>query len=120
MVSLVSGSDMGKLLAGIAVAVCLPLASACVIEASAGAGASGGMAVSGPPPAPMEEGRPPPPGPHKVWIAGYWHWTGMQYTWIPGHWEDPRPGEQWRAPRYSMRDGTYYYEQGVWVGAGQR
>ena len=118
MVSLVSGSDMGKLLAAIVAAVCLPLASACVIEA--GVGGSAGMAVSGPPPAPMEERPPPPPAPHRTWIAGYWHWTGMQYTWIPGHWEAPPPGEQWRAPRYSLRDGTYFYEPGAWVGAEPR
>jgi hypothetical protein len=49
-----------------------------------------------------------------VWIAGYWHWSGMQYTWIPGHWENAPPGARWRAPRYSIREGTYFYEPGSW------
>jgi hypothetical protein len=38
----------------------------------------------------------------------------MQYTWIPGHWEQPHAGQQWRAPKYSLRDGTYFYEPGGW------
>jgi hypothetical protein len=117
MVGLDSGSDMGKLLAAIVVAAMMPLASACVVEAGAGVGGGGGMAVSGPPPPPMrEEGRPPPPKPRCIWVAGYWHWTGMQYTWIPGHWEEQAPGREWRAPRYSIRDGQYFYEPGGWVG----
>jgi hypothetical protein len=87
------------------------LVSGCVIETSA---APGGVAVSGPPPEPMHEARSPPLGPSTIWIAGYWHWTGMQYTWIPGHWEEGRPGVRWRAPRYLLRDGVYYYEPGKW------
>jgi hypothetical protein len=50
-----------------------------------------------------------------VWVSGYWHWTGMQYTWIPGHWEGaPPPGAHWHGPRYSFHDGAYYYEPGGW------
>jgi hypothetical protein len=80
-----------------------------------------GVAVSGPPPAPIPEAaRPPAPGPNSanaVWIAGYWHWTGMQYTWIPGHWESAPPGAAWSAPRYVSTDGAYFYEAGAWRGA---
>ena len=100
----------GKLVAAIALVASMPLLPACVVEAGMGAGL--GMAVSSPPPAPMNEGRPPPPPGHATWIAGYWHWTGMQYTWIPGHW-DVRAGV-WRPPRYSLREGTYFYEPGAW------
>jgi hypothetical protein len=88
------------------------LASGCVVE-TAGA-MSSGVAVSGPPPEPVREARPPPGRPWGVWIAGYWHWTGMQYTWIPGHWEEGPSGARWRAPRYLLRDGVYYYEPGGW------
>jgi hypothetical protein len=28
-----------------------------------------------------------PPSPDSVWVRGYWHWTGVRYTWIPAHWE---------------------------------
>jgi len=87
--------------------------AACVIETVNAPPA--GVAVSGPPPAPMGETPPPPPRPRAAWVAGYWHWTGMQYTWIPGHWEDGPPGALWRAPRYSLRDGVYFYEPGGWT-----
>jgi hypothetical protein len=74
-----------------------------------------GVAVSGPPPAPIEEAPPAAAaGPGAVWVAGYWHWTGMQYTWIPGHWENAPPGTAWTAPRYVRADGGYFYEAGRW------
>ena len=85
----------------------------CVVEGSVGAPPSG-VAVSGPPPGPMREVRPPPPDAQALWVPGYWHWTGMQYTWIPGHWEKAPPGASWRAPRYNLREGTYFYEPGSW------
>jgi hypothetical protein len=87
------------------------LAASCVIEA---APVPVGVVVTGPPPPPMEEQRPPPFAARSVWIAGYWHWSGMQYTWIPGHWEAAAPGARWRAPRYLLRDGVYYYQPGAW------
>jgi len=87
----------------------------CVIEPPAAAPAYG-IAVGGPPPQPMQESPPSAPNTQAVWIAGYWHWTGVQYTWIPGHWEDPPAGRSWRAPHYSLRDGTYFYEPGGWMG----
>jgi hypothetical protein len=78
------------------------------------------LAVSGPPPAPLEDRRPwQPPEPGSVWVAGYWHWTGMQYTWIPGHFERAPAGAQWRIPRYSTREGTYFYEPGRWATPGK-
>ena len=88
-------------------------ASACVVEVTAPR--SGGVAVSGPPPQPLEDGRPRvAPEPGIVWVAGYWHWNGMQYTWIPGHFERPPTGAQWRSPTYSTREGAYFYEPGRW------
>jgi YXWGXW repeat-containing protein len=88
------------------------LASGCVIEALPAP--PGGVTVSGPPPEPMQETRPPPAHARAVWIPGYWHWTGMQYTWIPGHWEVAPLGTSWRSPRYLLQGGVYYYEPGGW------
>jgi hypothetical protein len=83
-----------------------------------------GVVVSGPPPAPMAEiDRPAAPSQASVWIVGYWHWTGTQYTWIPGHWENAPPGAAWNAPRYVAHGGAYFYEAGTWrpsEGAGPR
>src|SRR5579884_20720 len=84
------------------------LLSGCVVEA--GTGPPTGIIVTGPPPEPVQEVRPVPVRPRVVWIPGYWHWTGLQYAWIPGHWEEAPPGSRWRAPRYVVRDGVYYYE----------
>ncbi len=74
-----------------------------------------GVVVSGPPPSPVHEERPPAPSPQALWVAGYWHWTGMQYAWIPGHWEAPPAGAVWAAPKVTtMKDGRYVYESGGW------
>lgn len=57
---------------------------------------------------------PPPPTPGATWVTGYWHWTGAQYTWVPGHWETPPHGAKWMGPRYSSHEGQYFYESGRW------
>ncbi|MDP9003039.1 MAG: hypothetical protein M3O46_23355 [Myxococcota bacterium] len=90
------------------------LAGGCVVEATGAT--SAGVIVSAPPPELMRETPSAPSRPRVIWIPGYWHWTGMQYTWIPGHWEDGPAGLHWRAPRYLLRDGVYYYEPGGWSG----
>ena len=104
-------AEKGGLVVTLAVAVSLSSAG-CVVEAFGAAPV--GVVVSSPPPPPMVEVRPAPPAAPAVWVAGYWHWTGMQYTWIPGHYGQPSPGKEWRAPRYTLHDGVYIYEPGGW------
>jgi hypothetical protein len=70
--------------------------------------------VVGPPPAPFSEVRAAPAAPGMVWVEGYWHWNGVQYVWIPGHWESPPPGQTWLAPRYVVVEGRYVYHAGRW------
>ncbi len=101
---------LGKLAA---VAVLATAASACVATESPVA--ARGVPVSTPPPAPqIEAQRSAPPSSASVWIEGYWHWTGMQYAWIPGHWENAPPGRAWAAPQYTASEGLYFYEPGSW------
>jgi hypothetical protein len=101
-----------KTVASLATVLIAACASGCVIQESTPP--PRGVVVSGPPPEPVREDGPPSPREHGVWVGGYWHWTGMQYTWIPGHWEAERAGARWHPPRYSFRDGSYYYEPGGW------
>jgi hypothetical protein len=89
------------------------VSSACVVTASVAP--SRGILVSGPPPAVIREEPPPSPAPHATWVAGYWHWTGIQYAWIPGHWDAAPPmGTVWHAPAYVQNNGAYFYEPGGW------
>jgi hypothetical protein len=75
-----------------------------------------GVSVSGPPPAPLVEDRPTAPSAQATWVTGYWHWIGVHYAWIPGHWEQAPAGATWAGPRYVTRDGAYFYEPGAWKG----
>jgi hypothetical protein len=70
--------------------------------------------VLGPPPPPLAEARAAPASSGMVWVGGYWHWNGVQYVWIPGHWDSPPPGQTWLAPRYMVQDGRYVYHAGRW------
>jgi hypothetical protein len=70
--------------------------------------------VSGPPPAPLAETPPPPGEPSMIWVEGYWHWNGVQYVWIPGHWEPARPGAVWVRPSYVIVEGRHVYRPGGW------
>ena len=38
-----------------------------------------------PPPADQPEVVPPPPGGALVWRPGHWHWNGVRYVWVHGH-----------------------------------
>lgn len=98
---------------GTAILLLVALTTGCVVNEPESP--ARGVVVSGPPPAPVREERPPTPNAQSIWVAGYWHWTGMQYAWIPGHWEAPPGGAVWTAPRItSLRDGRYVYESGGW------
>jgi len=101
-------------LAVLIIGITLAASNGCV--ATAQSTPARGVVVSGPPPAPLAEDHPAQPAASAQWVAGYWHWTGMQYAWIPGHWETPPPGAIWSAPRYMTADGAYFYEAGGWNG----
>jgi hypothetical protein len=105
-------TGVGAVLATAVLLAVSVVSTACVATTETPARA---IIVTSLPPAPLAEERTPQPRPSTVWIAGYWHWTGIQYAWIPGHWEaSPHVGASWRAPRYVKVESTYMYEPGSW------
>jgi len=82
----------------------------------------GSMCVARPPPEPLPEVQSGPPAPGMAWLAGYWHYNGTDYVWIPGHWESPRPGLVWKPPsvQYSADQKAWVYELGRWQESGAR
>ncbi len=105
-------SGTTRVVAALAVACFTLVVSGCVINEPDAP--PRGVVVSGPPPAPLADAPPARPAADAVWVGGYWHWTGMQYVWIPGHWDRPPPGRQWHKPTYSLQEGRYIYESGGW------
>jgi hypothetical protein len=67
--------------------VLVALVPACVAGTSErpvrGQGAEGG------PPSSLPEIAPAAPAPGMIWVAGAWHYDGVQYVWVPGRWESP-------------------------------
>jgi len=102
-----------RLAAGVlAVAALATVSAACVVAPVTPP--PRGILMSRPPPEAIPEDRPPPPVALATWVAGYWHWNGVQYVWIPGHWDTSSPGETWRAPTYTQSNGSVFYEPGGW------
>ena len=60
-----------------------------------------------PPPAPLEEDRPPPPNPGYQWVPGYWSWGSSNWLWAPGYWTAPMVG-------YSYVPGSWYWANNYW------
>jgi hypothetical protein len=75
----------------------------------------GYVVATAPPPPIVVEPRPVAPAVGYVWVDGYWHWTGRQYTWHRGYWAVPPRGYQyWVAPRYERHGHEYRYVPGHW------
>ena len=67
------------------------------------------------PPAPIVEVRPVAPGPHVVWVPGYYRWSGADYVWVPGRWErPPRPRAVWVPAHWTHNRRGWYLVQGHW------
>ena len=71
-------------------------------------------------------GPPPPPPPPReamvgrshagrVWIPGYYRWTGRGYRWVQGRWvRPPRNGQVWMPGYRASRPGGYIWVEGYW------
>jgi hypothetical protein len=68
-----------------------------------------------PPPAPMVETVPPAPGPTVYWQPGHWAWTGTQYSWIAGHYEQrPSQAGLWQPGHWEQGPNGYFWVDGRW------
>jgi len=71
----------------------------------------------GPPPPRYERvpQPPPPPGPN-AWEPGHWHWNGVQYVWVEGHYVPRRPDRyaQFVPGHWVLRDGAWIWAPAHW------
>jgi len=68
-----------------------------------------------PPPAPMPENAPPPPSQAVYWQPGHWAWTGSQWTWLPGHYEQrPNQTAVWAPGHWEQSSNGYFWVDGRW------
>lgn len=75
-----------------------------------------GVWVSSPPPALQLETPPPAPSALHIWIGGHWDWNPqrVQYTWVPGHYEQRREGYAWVPVRWEHTNERWRYVPGHW------
>jgi WXXGXW repeat (2 copies) len=68
------------------------------------------------PPAPLDQGMAPSPGPQYAysWVPGYWTWQG-HWVWTKGAWlPRPAPNVEWRAGFWAKRGHHYIWIRGCW------
>ena len=103
-----------------AIRMCRPRATsrrAVVVTGTAYTGDYATVYPTAPPPTPIAEYRPTPPGYGYMWVDGYWDWTGYDWSWNTGYWAPERPGYVYVAPRYVYVDGRPVYYRGYWQGS---
>lgn len=62
-----------------------------------------------------------PPGSKLHWKQGYWVFVNLRWVWIPGHWEETRPGNGawvWVPGRWEHQQGSWRWEPGYWRQSG--
>jgi hypothetical protein len=70
-----------------------------------------------PPPAPIVEEVPAPPGPEYVWHPGHHRWIAQEgvYVWVPGHYvRAPHPHAVWIAPAWQQGPRGWVFVEGHW------
>jgi hypothetical protein len=67
------------------------------------------------PPERRHEVRPERSDPNHVWVGGFWHHTGQEWSWNDGRWyAPPRHHAHWVAPKYKKVKGGIRYIPGHW------
>ena len=69
-----------------------------------------------PPPDPLEEDIPPPPGEGYFWVNGYWSYSqdSERYFWLPGQWIEMDPNWVLVPAHYVWRLGGYAFISYYW------
>jgi len=71
--------------------------------------------VGSEPPPPVVETVVVSPGPHYVWVPGYWRWYGRNWLWIRGAWVvPPRRGAVWVSGAWGHRFGRTVWVEAHW------
>lgn len=68
-----------------------------------------------PPPSPIVETVPAAPSQAVYWQGGHWAWTGTQWTWIAGHYEQrPTQTAGWQPGHWEQSPNGYFWIEGHW------
>ncbi len=54
------------------------------------------------------------PGPHHVWVAGYWKWSSINYTWIEGRWVKAKANRTWVPGNWKRMGSFWAWTRGHW------
>src|SRR6185312_7999307 len=98
-------------------------ARSCVVRARPAVGVSatytadyGTVYPTVPPPTPIVEYRPAPPGYGYLWVDGSWDWTGYDWSWTSGYWAPERAGYIYVRPNYVYEGNRWVYRRPYWNG----
>jgi len=80
---------------------------------SSGYSTYGVVAVSTPPPAPVDVYFDARPG--YVWVQGRWVYSGSQWIWQQGYWESARAGHVYVDGYWDYRGSQYVWIDGYWA-----
>src|SRR5271156_5689166 len=95
-------------------ALCVPLALACMPSPASAQIAVGISVHVGPPAIPVYV-QPVVPGPGYIWTPGYWAYGSDDYYWVPGTWVlAPTPGYLWTPGYWGFVGGAYGWHGGYW------
>jgi hypothetical protein len=72
------------------------------------------LVASSEPPDPIYEEPTDPTADDDVWIPGYWHWAGADWTWVDGTWRLPPLGMSYVEPYYERVGARVVYVGGYW------
>src|SRR5271169_4309263 len=95
-------------------ALCVPLALACMPSPASAQIAVGISVHVGPPALPVYV-QPPCPTEGFLWTPGYWAYGDAGYYWVPGVWvAPPRVGLLWTPGYWGFAGGAYGWHAGYW------